>query len=170
MFIVDCMKLLNIAKRFAAMMLFVTLFLPLSQCQKKTYPYNLQISPETGRAMSAPEPLDSTEAEVPPEYSYNIPAQFISRDDPYSWLIILAFSWPLLLWAYTFMDKRSGSVLAIHLVEPLACLGSGYVSWNIAFMGDILFWGYVSLASVATYFVLSCYELFVFIKHLFTRS
>lgn len=151
-------------KRVAAIVLFVTFFLPLSQCQKSHYKIVPQTSAETGETIASRVEEVPLAADTAPEYSYNIAAEMFEPADVFSWLVLLAFTWPLLFWAWQIRDKRSRTGFIMNALEPLACIGSGYITWNLSFLGDILIWGYLSMASVLTYFLSSCYELSFSIK------
>lgn len=145
-------------KRTAAIVLFVTFFLPLSQCQKKQFKINPDGSIENGVSMrQAVEPDQGVDAA--PEYSYNIAAKMFDPGELFSWLMLLSFVWPLLFWVWQMRDKRPRTAIVLNALEPIACIGSGYITWILSYLGDILIWGYLSMASVAVYFLLSCYEL-----------
>lgn len=155
-------------KRVAAIVLFVTFFLPLSKCQKNHYRIVQPTSSESGEKVASRLEEIPPSPDAVPEYSYNTAAGMFEPGDTFSWLILLAFVWPLLFWGWQIRDKRPRIAFIMNVMEPLACIGSGYVTWSLSFLGDILVWGYVSMASVLIYFLASCYELALSIKIRFT--
>ncbi len=150
-------------KIVAATILLITFFLPLSKCtvKKPVFPVPAVpgISDQTFDKNIQPK---DTKSET--QTTYNIPYKDYRISDPYSWIILICFIWPLPVLAYCIYGSRKRIVDFLKFVEPIACLGSGYVVGCISFMGDIMYGGYLAIVSIISYFMVSCHDVFILIR------
>lgn len=147
-----------VIKRISAIVLCITFFLPLSQCQMNKLKMSTTL--DTGEQISQAVDNSQPAVDEKPRYSYNIPARMFSPTDLFSWILLLAFVWPLLFWATLHVNTKKKVAGLLNILEPFACLGSAYVAYSLAYLGEILIGGYLALGSVAAYFFSSCYELY----------
>ena len=167
------MKISLKIKQIASILLFITFFLPLSECTKKIVMAETDIVPYDSVTESDYQKDDEVEGTIKEQLSNiessaivepHVPYKLIEIDDYYTWLIPLAFMWPLLVIYLFYSLKRKKFIFWVKIIEPFAALGSAYVILGIVFFGEILFAGYFAIASIVSYFLASCYDLFTILR------
>lgn len=162
------MKTTKHVKQIAGLILIITFFLPLSRCQMKKV--EVQQAPvaavgEDCKVIDSPKITQSSPNEESGN-GYNIPYKMFSAGELLSWLMLLSFFWPVPVLTYFYFVKRKVILTGLTMVEPLVCIGSGYMVLAISTMGDILFAGCLALGAILSFFIASCYDNYVLIKRL----
>jgi hypothetical protein len=165
------MKKTIILKQLLAIILLSTFFLPLSRCDIQDV--NVKVGAELPGVSAKNKKKTVTDAPKfsPPgsdrksfNYSYNLPYKMFYTKEFFSWLMFLAFVWPFPLLAYIYFGRRKKILNILTLIEPFFCLGSMYMVGMISLMGEIMYGGYLALGSIFSYFIVSCYDIFMMIK------
>ena len=157
---------IKVAKQIAGLVLIITFFLPLSRCEMKKVEVQqapFSVEGKDNIAVNSSKITESSSNEKS-DSDKNIPYKMFSAKKLISWLMLLSFFWPIPLLLYFHFGKSKTILAGLTLVEPLACIGSGYMVWAISTFGDILFAGYLALGAILIYFIASCHDNYVLIK------
>lgn len=136
---------LNFLKRLAALCLFVTFFLPLSQCSTQKEPPS-ESSQQTVTT--------STTSEV--KYAYNA-----DRDQAmFRAINTFAFIWPLLFTCVILVYRRLDEVFAVQVTNIALCLVSAFCLARLTMFGELLLGGYLAWTSLFIYLFISLTQFF----------
>lgn len=129
-------------KQISSILLFITFFLPLSECAKKPVMAEPEIVPYDSVEKPVDQKNDEVEGTLNEQFSDiessaivepHVPYRMIQIDDYYTWLIPIAFMWPLLVIYLFYNLKRKKLIIWIKIIEPFAILGSAYGIAGIVF-------------------------------------
>ena len=133
-------------------LLMATFFLPLSRC------YYVKLS------VDRPHPtiFEDATTGAPREYEDNYAYRKFQVGKLQSWVVLAAFTWPLLLVALWIVGPRVSK--ALLPVEPLACMGSGIVLASLLDADRILWGGYLAMFALLGYFIVSIAQFYRHIR------
>jgi hypothetical protein len=132
------------ARLFAAALLAIAFFLPVSSCTEITL----------GKDVSAHETEESEKADGTRHRDYTYPFKKVAIDDPMTWSILAAFFWPLA--ALKFREKAPHlSGLSLNATELLLCLMTGWIMVDFTMMARIEYGGYIAYGGVLVYATMS---------------
>ena len=162
------MKITKLVKQFSGLVLAITFFLPLSRCEKKIGEVEVPPAPFVNEdstfvdshKLTSPIPNDKLNPD------YNIPYEYFNIKEISSWLIFISFFWPLLFIFYFHFGKRKQLLKVLTMVEPFACIGSGYMVWAISSLGTILLAGFLAFGAILSHFISSCFDCFFLLREL----
>ena len=160
------MKYLQRIKLLACLLLMVSFFLPISRCAVKeatVYQPPVLIGSEEVKEVTPMHKVNDTKGNNKAVYHY--PYKMLSFDELSCWAIFLSFFWPIPILFYCWFGKNLKIIISLKLIEPIACLGAGYVIYSLSFFGEIMYGGYIALASITSYFIASCIDSFFIIRN-----
>lgn len=137
-------------KRLSALLLLLALFFPLSRCQdSSTVRYDVNA------------PADQQPPPPPGEVKYNYHYAWSSFDanEPGDYLALLVFLWPIPVLLLELFARRRWLLLTLLWLQPLLCLGAGYVLYMRTFLEQLWTGGYMAFAALAAYLFASLYAL-----------
>lgn len=138
-------------KRASALLLFAALFFPLSRCQDaSTVRYDVNAPPS-----QQPEPPQGGEV----KYVYHYAWSDFDAADPSDYLALLVFLWPIPVLLTELIARRRWLLLALLWLQPLLCLGAGYVLFARTILEQLWTGGYMAFAALAAYLAASLYAL-----------
>jgi hypothetical protein len=151
-------------KLIIGIIMLIFIFLPLGSCDRKTaegIPSAVEdnsFASETGKEDMAAMESEDNDA----QFDYLIPIKEVALNQPLTWLLLLAFMWPLPILAikkYVAGGKRWK--LVVGLLELVCCGFSIYVIYSYLFelFYDPTIWGYLGLIVVSVYFLILIIEL-----------
>jgi hypothetical protein len=158
------MNKLRIIKKTSALLLALSFFLPLSifKCGAKVA---VKIEPAIvgtdGETIEKKLSEHTIKSKDKPMYvdNYNIPYKGIDPLEPASWILLLTFIWPIPILILNFYGRPAKVISVLKIIEPIACIGTGYVVICISFIfGDPLFAGYMATGAISCYFIVSCFD------------
>lgn len=162
--------MIRILKGILSVLLFICFFMPLSRCQT----HDLKapgIVEEQRRSILPDEPgeryLRSSEK---PAYLYFIPSQKFDVTSWGSWLRLGMFTWPIPLLILSIVTRAFWARRVINAVELAAGGFSLYMLWLVVFLGETLFWGYITISVLIMYLFATSWELLVAIIEKFRHS
>lgn len=82
-------------------------------------------------------------------------------DDLESWLIPLAFAWPIPLLVYQRFGRRPKIKGSLTFLGLLLCIGSVFMLVVIVFFEEPLYGAYVAFTAIASYFLASIVEAYL---------
>lgn len=139
-------------KRIAAIVILVSFFLPLTQCQNFMVPVS----------ELPPEQLEVAKEATNSEYQINMAKSFEVRNLG-SWLLLLAFLWPLLL--TLLQEKTKNNVLkALVIIAPIFCAITIYYIGQILILGRPLYGGYIWFSAMGAFTVICVIEVIQLIR------
>ena len=122
----------------AVVLIAVSLFLPLSRCERKPIVLN-------------GEDHSSAEFAAPVHYSYTYAKDWFQLSDWTGWVAMLSFAWPLILLILVWQSPKEREHRALPWVEILLCMGSFFVIWNLSSFGERRYGAYLALAGLVIY-------------------
>lgn len=142
------MNRLRFVKWICGVALLATFFMPLSRCY--------YVKPVTPYSTSAQQG-EVERAAVDVYASRNFKA-----DSPRSWAMLLAFTWPLLLLVTVTVRPHVEPLLMP--IEPLACIASGSVLYQLLDGDQILPGGWLALLALAVYCLAALLQYFARVR------
>ena len=139
-------------KNIAAILLLICLVLPLSRCSKKIVEID-----ENGNV------LESDLVDI--EYNYLIPVNMVHISEPFSFISLLPFTWPIPLWLLKNKSRKKWYLKILSIIE-LNFLGfSIYLVgvWTFQF-GSPYWGGLLATASLIVLLIVFLLELLVDIR------
>ena len=135
-------------KLAASMLLVVAFVLPLSRCAETPPPKG------AGTPQAAQQRADS-----PKTYRYYYAWTDIESSQPWGWLFLLVFFWPLAFFGYEHFGRSAGAKRALLWVQPALALGSGYWLYLRTFLRELWFGGYIAYIALALILLASVVQL-----------
>ncbi len=136
------MRLCRIAKTAAFLLLVIAFVLPLSRC--------------------------STEGESgaePGGYEYYWAWSHFKADSVDSWLIILAFFWPVPFIYHASIPRARESRIWMLAAEVLLCVGSAYMIWADTFLNKLWVGGWLAYGALCIYLGFTILELIAVVRN-----
>ena len=101
---------------------------------------------------------------------YIVPYKGIDLHEPATLLLVITFMWPIPILFLVHFGRPAKVISVFKILEPIGCIGSGYIIvWTSFIFGDPLFAGYMATASIAGYFVVSCFDAGIIIRDFINR-
>ncbi|MDH5649203.1 MAG: hypothetical protein OEY67_06070 [Gammaproteobacteria bacterium] len=141
---------LGLLKKIMALLLLASFFLPLSRCELIDSA-DLGLSPVSGEQLQTSKPITKT------RYYELTPAAAFKVGKSESWIMLLVFAWPTLIWGIHLIPGEPAKSYLVML-EPFFCLGSAFYIGEALAIGEILTGGYIAAMSLTLYFLLACHE------------
>ncbi|MBC3833255.1 hypothetical protein H8K33_17225 [Undibacterium amnicola] len=132
---------LNLLKRLAALCLFISFFLPLSQCSVQKDPTQ---TPSTQEILTASPSVDV-------RYAYNADHDTMM----FRAVNVFAFTWPLMLTLVLLVYAKFEHILSVQITAIALCLASAFCLLRLTSFGELLIGGYLAWGSLITYFLVS---------------
>ena len=137
-------------KRVSALLLFVALFFPLSRCQDaSTVHYDVN-APADQQPQTPPSEM---------KYDYHYAWSNFDAAEPGDYVALLVFLWPIPVLLLELFARRRWLVLTLLWLQPVLCLGAGYVLYMRTFLEQLWTGGYMAFAALAAYLFASLYAL-----------
>jgi hypothetical protein len=128
------------ARLFAAALLAIAFFLPVSSCTEITL----------GKDVSVHETEEIEKADKLLHRVYTYPYKRVAIDDAMSWSILAAFFWPLA--ALKFREKAPNlSGLSLNTIELLLCLMTGWIMVDFTMLARLEYGGYIAYGGIFIY-------------------
>ena len=134
------MKELSILRIIATVLILCSLTLPLSRCERKSY----VLKDGNITAVAKNDPV---------KFNYQYAKDWFHLREWQGWLVLLSFSWPLVMLFARWKSRKIGKSQVTQWAEILLCLGSGYIFWTISSFGERLFGAYIALSGMAVYLI-----------------
>ena len=132
-------------KRILALLIFISFFLPLSQCQ--------MIEPNHESGIKDPNITTHKTISKSSIVTFNFFASFKAAEVG-SWVALFAFAWPLILVAlYILFNNKVLNY--VELFEPLLCTVTIYFIGQVILIGHVLIGGYLWLVGMGGYFIVA---------------
>ena len=141
---------LSVLKKIMALLLLASFFLPLSRCQ-------LIESTDPKLLSSQAQEKQTKQLNDAPSYYEITPSAAFNPKQLQSWIMIIAFFWPIVLWSL-YSILRANIKNRIILLEPLFCIGSAFYIGQALAIGEILYGGYLAAMALTMYFLLSIHD------------
>ena len=122
----------------ATALVLCSLVLPLSRCEHQPF-----LLTDGGGTI--------VEEGKPVTYEYKYAKDWFTLKEWLGWLVLLSFSWPLIILLSRWRSMRIRKSKILPWLEILLCLGSGYVIWTISSFGERLVGAYVAMTGVGLY-------------------
>lgn len=132
---------LNLLKRLAALCLFISFFLPLSQCS---------VQKDTAQTPSTQEILKASPS-VDVKYAYNADQDTMV----FRAANIFAFTWPLLFTLVLLVYAKFEQFLSVQVTAIALCFVSAFCLLRLTSFGELLIGGYLAWGSLITYLLIS---------------
>jgi hypothetical protein len=135
------MRICNLLKLIGALMLLVSITLPMSSCTVtgESADNQVSISPETNAQSE--------------KTRYKFLLEYFDAGDPATWVTIIAFGWPLLVLGILHWKTRGRITLATRVLEPVFLVGSlAWIEFIATFFADRIEIGaYLAFCAIAIY-------------------
>lgn len=142
----------------------IFIFLPLGSCERKVVEsYSSVVSEES--LSTEPEIKDpDSKRHIPKnhELDYLIPIKEFELNEPTSWLMLIVFIWPLLLFAIKkYLIKVKWKKLTLSILELFFSVFSIYFVYSLLYLlwYEPTKWGYLALIILVSYFLILLFEL-----------
>lgn len=139
------MPVFALLKRLAALCLFISLFLPLSQCtvQKESVPEQAthQLTEQSNASTSVQEV----------NYAYNADQQNMVVNV----LNVFAFIWPLMFTIIVLIHRQLEQALSVQITVIGLCLLSIFCLLRLSLFGELMVGAYLAWCSILTYFAIN---------------
>jgi hypothetical protein len=138
-------------KWFSAILLLICLVLPLSKCTKKA---------DEIHGSNEIQLKDSAVREDTIYHAYD----FIDIKHPSGILILLGFTWPIVLLSIRKVITRQNASLFFPILEIVACAGSAYIIYSLCTIGQIMFGAYLSFIALGLYLCTTLLDFWILIS------
>ena len=146
----------------------ITFFLPISRCAVgKVTVYEQPPVLIGSEIIKEDRPIQNTEStQGDNNAGYNYPYKWTALDELDYWVNFLSFFWPIPILTYCWVGKKHKIITSLKFAEPFLCLGSSYIIASLSFFGEIMYGGYLALASITSYFIASCIDTLFTIRNM----
>jgi hypothetical protein len=135
----------NLLKRIAALCLFISLFLPLSQCTVQKESVSEQATHQLTEQTSASTSVQNI------KYAYSADQQNMVVNV----INVFAFIWPLLFSVIVLIHRQLEQALSVPITVIGLCLLSIFCLLRLSLFGELLVGAYLAWCSILAYFVIS---------------
>ncbi|MBM4341594.1 MAG: hypothetical protein FJ110_18870 [Deltaproteobacteria bacterium] len=145
-----------------AVILLISIFMPLGSCERKQIPKNeqTQTSPQQERSPTAPQSTNMERSSI----EYLVPIKFLELSEPSTWLFLVTFVWPLPFLAIKgFLLKSKWKRRIGNLLEFLLSGFSAYVIYSFVFtlFYEPMTWGYIATLAMSLYLMVHLAEVLI---------
>jgi hypothetical protein len=149
------MKACRLVRRLSAALLLVALFLPLSRCSEQptgnTPGGDAEAGGDAAAGAAAPNAGPSERPTTPTAYRYYYAWTSFSAAEPWSWLIFVAFLWPLPFLAHEALAR--GKAARVWVSAAQLPLGAGAITliYYRTFLHQLWVGGYLAYIALGAY-------------------
>ena len=132
----------QLVKRLAAVILAIAFVLPLSKCTQSTTSQPLADE-------SSADSINSSQNEPTVRYTYAFAE--IRRDSPFTWMIPIAFFWPIVFVVKPLRIKSWKTKTGLGILQIILVAGSGYIIFALTIFEEPLIGTYLAAFALTAY-------------------